>query len=49
MSYYIGLDVSVKKTAICIMDADGTIIKQMMEEIPGNKLYILMTIQEALI
>src|SRR5688500_5299279 len=32
MSNYIGLDVSLKTTAICIMDAKGKILKQLISQ-----------------
>ncbi len=28
MSYYVGLDVSVKHTAICIVDRDGEVVRE---------------------
>ena len=28
MKYYVGLDVSLKMTAVCIVDQEGTVIKE---------------------
>ena len=32
MTYYAGLDVSLEETAICVVDADGTIVREVRAE-----------------
>lgn len=32
MTYYAGLDVSLEETAICVVDASGTIVKELRAE-----------------
>jgi hypothetical protein len=39
MTYYAGLDVSLEETAICVVDADGTIVKEVRAESAPDALH----------
>lgn len=39
MRYYVGLDVSLEDTAICVVDATGTIVKEVRAESAPDALH----------